>query len=603
MNRSHILTLLFVFCATMLNAQVRESIVVVLPKLSDEGVAMYRSIASDFRNRGLADLADYFEALTEGGFGSGYLAADRYGRSVVVTNRHVVTFADSVAVIRTDEDGTEVSIEGCRVIYEDDDIDFALILLRDGAFADAPRLELAESVPKDGITVWSAGYPGLFGKPSWQLAKGVVTNHHVVVDNLGLPEYAVFTQHSAPIDPGNSGGPLLVGDPGDPSSLRVVGINTWMVWGRQSSNFAISLDMLREAFRRVDEAGKAPELVNAVRDKAEKLVASLNGSEWSRFESRRYISSRMVSLQGWEVFTPLLSSSSEDEAKVWIERFLAESPEETLRQAIYYRMYNALHKEGQSVFLESVEEVAEETGETCFRTVLSTGKKVFLVDWHEEASGWRILEAGIPSAGISGPRQSIVKERPPHEKMPSGGYRFPDGLILGLGVTSVPTMYGWETGFREEIGYHFGLGRFASVGFSTVVDQGASLVESSSQSMLMVIGIEAQGRLGVPILLNNSTLFPYLGGGMRGGLAPNWSGSDRWRVSLQAEIGLMLRRSSKWSFGFSVGPSFATDNQVRLESIPVKLFLLSSLRQGTNVTEGGPDISQQSAGNLSYPAR
>ena len=597
MNRPLILSLLLVFSAAILGAQVRESVVVVRPQLSDEGVAMYRSIASDFRNRGLADLADYFDGLTKGGFGSGYLAADRYGRSVVVTNRHVVTFADSVTVIVSDEDGIERSIEECRVIYEDDDIDFALILLRGGALPDAPRLELAESVPKEGETVWSAGYPDLLGKPSWQLAKGVVTNRRVVGDNLGLPEYAVFTQHSAPIDPGNSGGPLLVGDPGDPSSLRVVGINTWTVWGRQSSNFAVSLDMLREAFRRVDEAGKAPQFTDAVRDKAEKLVATLNGFEWSRFESRRYISSRMVALQGWEVFTSLLSASSEAEAKVWVERFLTESPEETLRQAIYFRMYNALHKVGQSVVLDFVDELPEDAGDIRFRTGLTAGKRVFLIDWHEEAASWRILEAGIRSAGLRGPRQRIVKEPAPREKMPSSGYPFPSGLTLGLGVTSVPTMYGWEVGFREEIGYHFGLGRIASVGLCVAVDEGASLVEMGSQSTLMIIGIEAQGRIGVPILFDNSTLFPFLGAGLRGGVAPAWTGSGVWRASIQTEAGILFRPSSRWSVGLSAGPSFATDNQVRLESIPVKLFMLFSCGREIAGPGGEPDIPQVNAGN------
>lgn len=276
MNNIRILSfVLFFFVGAILSAQVRESVVVVRPRLNDEGVAAYHSISGFFRNKNLGDLADYFDSLTKGGFGSGYLATDRYGRSIVVTNRHVVTFSDSATVTVINDEGKEKSLEGCPVVYEDADIDCALLLLPQGAFEGAVRLELAESVPVDGEAVWSAGYPSLFGKPSWQLGKGVVTNRRVVVDSIGLPEYAVFTQHSAPIDPGNSGGPLLVGDPANPSSFRVVGINTWVMLGRQSANFAVSLDKLREAIERVPDPGKPIEPADAVRAKAESLVGSL----------------------------------------------------------------------------------------------------------------------------------------------------------------------------------------------------------------------------------------------------------------------------------------------------------------------------------------
>jgi hypothetical protein len=158
--------------------------------------------------------------------------------------------------------------------------------------------------------------------------------------------------------------------------------------------------------------------------------------------------------------------------------------------------------------------------------------------------------------------------------MPPEGYPFPTGLTIGMGVTSVPTIYGWQTGFSEVIGYHFRIGRIASVGAALVCDEGASLVERGSQSTLMVISLAGEGRIGFPIHLSNMALFPFIGGGLRAGLTTGGSGSDIFRVSVEADTGLMLRPSSKWSIGVSLGPSFATDNGLRLESIPFKIFLL-----------------------------
>jgi len=573
MNRLIILSLIINFCAATLGAQVRESIVVVRPRLSDEGAAAYRSIAVYFRNKNLGDLADYFESLTKGGFGSGYLATDRYGRSVVVTNRHVVTFADSTTITISKEAGSEESVENCPVIYEDADIDCALLLLPERAYEGAPRLELAESVPADGENVWSAGYPALFGKPSWQLGKGVVSNRRVVIDSIGLPEFSVFTQHSAPIDPGNSGGPLLIGDPSDPSSFRVAGINTWVMLGRQNTNFAISLDTLREAFERVPDPDNLPEPTSAVREQAEKFVTSLNAKEWSRFESSRYISSRMVMRQGWNAFTAMVSAPNEADTMVWVERFLGESPEETLRQAIYFKIYMALHTDGRVVSLDFVDELPEVEGTRRIRSGITAGKKVFILDWSEESGNWRILEAGIPSAGLQGPKKRVETPVAPREQMPQGGYPFPSGLIIGMGVTSVPTIYGWQAGFREEIGYHFRIGKIASVGASLVCDEGASLVENGSQSMLMMVSLAGTARIGIPILFSNMALFPFIGGGLRAGLTTIGSGSSKFRISIESDAGLLLRPSSKWSIGVSIGPSFATDTGLRLEGIPVKLLM------------------------------
>ncbi len=423
MNRSTFFSLFLLFIATTLGAQLRESVVIVQPKLSNEGVAAYRSIAEFFRTRNLTDLADYFESLTKGGFGSGYIATDRYGRSIVVTNRHVVTFSDSAMVTVINEEGKQKSLEGCTLVYEDADIDCALLLLPQGAFEGSARLELAESVPTDGEAVWSAGYPGLMGKPSWQLGKGVIMNRRVVVDSIGLPEYAVFTQHSAPIDPGSSGGPLLVGDPANPSTLRVVGINTWVLLGRQSANFAVSIEKLREVFGRIQDQVNPIHPEDAVYAKAEKLIESLNGKDWSRFESGRYISSRMVMSQGWNAFTSIMSAGKESEVKIWAERFIGESPEETLRQAIYFKMFMALYKDGQQVTIDSVDMLPDKGGARHVRTGLAAGKDVFFMDWYEESGNWRILEAGIPVAGLKGPQKSVKVGPTPREQLPKGEWK------------------------------------------------------------------------------------------------------------------------------------------------------------------------------------
>jgi hypothetical protein len=340
--------------------------------------------------------------------------------------------------------------------------------------------------------------------------------------------------------------------------------------GRQNTNFAISLEMLRAALGRIPDPGNPIDPAVAVRQQAEKLVASLNASEWSRFESGWYISSRIVMRQGWDAFTSILSTSKEADSKVWVERFLGESPEETLRQAIYFKIYHALHKEGVAVAIDSVDELPDTSDTRLVRTSLSLNKKIFYIDWFEESGNWRIQEADIPSAGLHGPQKRVEVPPPPREKMPPEGYPFPSGVVVGSGVTSIPTIYGWKAGIEAEIGYHLPIGKIASAGVSVAFGQGASLVEKGSQSVLMIVSLAGEARIGFPILFSNMALFPFIGGGVRAGLCTVGS----FRISVEPDMGLLLRPSSKWSIGVSFGPSFATDNGLRLEGIPVKLLLL-----------------------------
>jgi hypothetical protein len=115
-----------------------------------------------------------------------------------------------------------------------------------------------------------------------------------------------------------------------------------------------------------------------------------------------------------------MSDGNEAERKTWAERFLGESPEETLRQAICFKIFKALHKDGQEVAIESVDMIPDTESAHHVRTGLIAGKSVVFMDWYEESGNWRILEAGIPSVGLRGPkkRPEVLPTTP--EQMPKG---------------------------------------------------------------------------------------------------------------------------------------------------------------------------------------
>jgi S1-C subfamily serine protease len=155
-----------------------------------------------------------------GGTGSGYLISpDGYA----VTNSHVVDGRDKVFAQTPDGDRLDA-----RVIGDDPATDVALLRL---SARDLPFAQMGDSdALRVGQLVIAAGNP--FGFQS-TVSTGVVSAlGRAMRGQVGrLIENVI--QHTAPLNPGNSGGPLV------DSRGRVVGVNTAIVAMAQALGFAV----------------------------------------------------------------------------------------------------------------------------------------------------------------------------------------------------------------------------------------------------------------------------------------------------------------------------------------------------------------------------
>ena len=154
------------------------------------------------------------------GAGSGVLVApDGY----ILTNHHVVEKADHLRVTLTD--GTSV---GAVIVGSDPPNDLAVIRAEGGGL---PYAALGDSsLLRAGQLVIAMGNP--FGFQSTvstgvisALGRGLRTREGRLIENV--------IQHTAPLNPGNSGGPLV------DSRGRVVGINTAIIAIAQGIGFSI----------------------------------------------------------------------------------------------------------------------------------------------------------------------------------------------------------------------------------------------------------------------------------------------------------------------------------------------------------------------------
>ncbi|MBN1411976.1 MAG: trypsin-like peptidase domain-containing protein, partial [Spirochaetales bacterium] len=332
-------------------ADLKDYVGIVKPQIHEKTTKLFMNIADYFEKSSLENkdiLASIFRSFAKSGFGSCFIITDKEGNNFIITNNHVVKQAEKVSIEFEKPDGTKKVYSDCPILYSDNDIDIAVLQFPDKEKVLKRGLDLDESMLADGSEVWSAGFPGLLGRPSWQFAKGNVTNHKAFIPEMVDPSISHVIQHSASIDPGNSGGPLLVKDEKSVAGFKVVGINTWSVNDRQNTFFSlpsININKILEEAK-IAEALKSDEkqLKEALLKTCKILAAELGSSNPDLERVNRFISYTFVGESGWDSFLAVLNASDKTQAAEWENYFFNYSPIEAMRAAIYTLFWYNLKK-------------------------------------------------------------------------------------------------------------------------------------------------------------------------------------------------------------------------------------------------------------------
>ncbi len=192
----------------------------------------------------------------DAGEGSGFLVD---AKGLIVTNYHVIEGAKTATVVLADK--KTLPVEGFVAINQGKDL--ALLRVQAGA-TPLPSLLVSQQTPARGERVFAFGAPmGLSGSVTDGIVAAVrsgaevadtlrkLAHRDVYRESLHYDLDAQWVQSTAPISPGNSGGPLVN------AQGEVVGVNTWL-WTAvgQNLNFSLSAIHVRELMQSGGDAVK-----------------------------------------------------------------------------------------------------------------------------------------------------------------------------------------------------------------------------------------------------------------------------------------------------------------------------------------------------------
>lgn len=400
-----ILTVLATGCGQMVGARahnpeaLRERTVVVHVHASHRVAELFEAVADRFEQSGQAQTADFLRDHVGDSFGSGFIVRHD-GQMYAVTNRHVVDLAEE----------PEIEIEGgvrlaADVVYTHPVYDLAILAPRGGPWPQGMHaLQLAHGKARDLDEVIATGHPGLNGTPSYQSTKGTVTNGNLEVGKV------TYIQHSAPIDPGSSGGPLINAEG------NVIGVNAGKYTDRDNVYLAVPAPAVREALQHAGLLVRARQVPGwetvALQTTCRALAQQLSGDDVSP-DVVFSIGSDLIAERGFESlrFLDTDPTNTAEDRKELRAAFMRE-PVAMLRVAVAARLWAEAHDyDGAAMACAGGEGATQaQTAKLNIQFAKRTRESV----WRFEQGQWRLSTIGgfHPVNAPATPNRAVADKAP-----------------------------------------------------------------------------------------------------------------------------------------------------------------------------------------------
>ncbi|ULQ58588.1 serine protease [Brucepastera parasyntrophica] len=441
----------------------------------------------EFEKEGKTDAAKGIENFLKGGYGSGFVYVDSKGDNYIITNYHVVSQSYTLTITFEARDGTKTKYEDLRIIAVDEDTDIAILGFPDGKKPFSQGLRFLTRPLDEGEDVYSAGFPGIGGYPLWQLGKGIVSNAFVKIPINDDETIGPFIQHTAQIDAGNSGGPLLVQAPGVPTGYVVAGINTLSARWRQATNYSIPIDEA-EAFikKALNPDSDNPE--NDLKKRIDAFIEDASLSEDIYIHIAKYLSNACIAQNAEYALVEVIEKAPKDTREAIIVEF-AYFPVDGMHYAVAWLIENSLRaKKGGGIAISF--DSLSETDDGTYTVNFTVNGNSVTSNWKNEYGLWRINTFGTVASGDKALMAAKEKE--------------------------------WEQSSRLKTKYWI----MASLGYTQVLDRGPALNAALKLNVIFTdlgIGLYYGGKdfsiwqftfgYRLPIRLGSFALMPFIDAG------------------------------------------------------------------------------------------
>ncbi len=256
--------------------------------------------------------------------------------------------------------------------------DIAVLRVDPGAeatFAQGLPFRLAPAREQEQVV--AAGFPGVGVRPSFQVSKGTVSNARFGADAGDGPEMGAYVQHTAPIDPGNSGGPLLDGDG------NLLGMNTLKIVGRENVGLAIPTSRIQLALLRAEQPARFDVM---------QAEASCNAAVGALASPRP--AGESMSRFGLALYETAAARAGGTDAAAWRERVAmrAGDPIDAARLRAYAGLRAAVEEEGGVRPYEACFEARAAGAPGTFTAKFRTREKVHAITLAEEHGVLRVTK-------------------------------------------------------------------------------------------------------------------------------------------------------------------------------------------------------------------
>jgi len=371
-------------------------------------VAYFEKMKAELEKQGEVRAVKIIDAFLSGNFGSGFIYSDSSGNLYVLTNNHVVAQAHTLSITFERQDGFKRKIENLKIIAVDEEIDLAILAFPAGEKPVTAGLTFVTRAVEEGEDVFSAGFPGLGITPIWQFGRGIVSNASAWFPKSFDDKTMMgpYIQHTAQIDSGNSGGPLLVTQRNVPTGYAVIGINTLSGLYRQAANYSIPLSTARTF---IDNAlNPKPETFRAALDqRLERFSEGLRANRAVYPHIAEYLSSACVGENAEYAMMEMFEKGSRTVRRAFIDK-CEDSVVGAMGYAVAWTIETNLRSGG--AIKAEVKEVTGEGDE--YTVVFTVNDKDVSSKWVREYGNWRIRSFGTIAAGD----KSLVEKKETEKK-------------------------------------------------------------------------------------------------------------------------------------------------------------------------------------------